>query len=205
MKRFSMLSLLIVFLGIAGCTQPNLTDSQRTKVEGAGTGVLVGAAAGYMLGGRQGAMLGAALGGGTGLAVGSHVAGQKAKYARKEDSLDASIASAKQTNKETRAYNKKVKQKIRDTKKLIRQYRKNKVSKFKMFTENMSLKLEKTQAEHKLSSIDKEIKAQKSTLKTARSSKKAQLRKEISKMKRERRVLKRQTKTLARLVVQTSV
>ena len=205
MKHILILSLMIVMLGMTGCVQPNMNDSQRTKLEGTGTGALAGAAIGAMLGGRQGAMWGATLGAGAGLAAGSYVAGQKSKYAKKEDALNSNIASARETNKETRAYNKTLKKKIRATKKLIRQYKKNKVSKFEMFTENMSLKFEKTKADYKLSSIDKEIVEQKQALKTVRSSKKAKLRREISKMKRERRVLKRQTKTLARLVVQTSV
>ena len=205
MRHILILSLVIIFLGITGCTQPNLTDSQRTKAEGTGVGVLAGAGIGYMLGGKQGAVWGATLGAGAGFAAGTHVANQKTKYARKEDALNANIANAKQTNKEVRSYNRKLRGKIKETKKLIRQYKKNKVSKFEMFTTNLSLKFEKSQAESKLSSIDNEIKAQKLALRKSHSSRKARLQKEINKMKRERRVLKRQTKTLARLVVQTSV
>lgn len=205
MKRIMMLLLVIVFLGMTGCTQPNMTDSQRTKAEGTGVGVLLGAGIGAAVGGRQGAMLGAALGGAAGFAYGSHVADQKAKYARKEDWLNACIADAKKTNRETRTYNASLRKKIKETQKLVREYRKNQASKISMFTANLSLKFEKSQAEKKLGSMDDEIKAQKRALKSARSSQRKRLSNELSKMKRERRTLKRNTKTIANLVVQTSV
>lgn len=205
MKRIAILSLVIVFLGMTGCAQPNMTDSQRTKAEGTGVGVLAGAAIGAMVGGRQGAVLGAALGGAAGFAWGSHVADQKAKYARKEDWLNACIADAKTTNKETRKYNASLRKKISETKKLVRQYKKNKVSKFSMMTANLSLKYEKNQAESKIKSIGEDIEAQKRARKSAKGSQRTRLNNEIARMRKERNELKRNTKTLAKLVVQTSV
>lgn len=196
---------MVYFLIMTGCTQPNLNDSQRTKAEGTGVGVLVGAGIGAVIGGRQGAALGAMLGGAAGFAFGSHVADQKAKYARKEDWLNACIGEAKKTNSEVRKYNAELSKKIKETKKLVRQYKKNEASKFAMFTANLSLKMSKNQAERKLTSIDEEIKAQKRALRSARSSQRNRLARELNKMRRERNTLKRQTKTLAKLVVQTSV
>lgn len=209
MKKAITLSLLVIFLGMSGCAQPNMTDSTRTKAEGTGVGVLAGALLGAAVGGRQGAMYGAALGGMAGYAFGSHVAGQKEKYAHKEDWLNACISEAKKVNKDTRAYNASLSKKIREAKKLVRLYKKNEVSKFKMFTENLSIKYEKNQAESKLTDLDKEIQAQTKVLKDARKTANAKqtkrVRRELGRMKTQRRTLKNHTKTLARLDVMTSV
>ena len=124
MKKIIVGSIgILCLVGMTGCAQPNMTDSQRTKAEGTGVGVLAGAALGGIVGGRQGAAWGAALGGLAGFAIGSHVADQKSKYARAEDWLDASIAEAVKVNKGMRAYNKKLAKEIAKTKRLARLYR----------------------------------------------------------------------------------
>lgn len=196
-------------LTMTGCVGPNMTDSQRTKAEGTGVGVGAGALIGYMVGGRSGAMIGATLGGAAGFAFGSHVAGEKAKYAKKEDWLNACIQSAIKVNKDTRAYNVSVSKKIREARKLVRLHKQNKVSKFKMFMENASLKLEKNTADGKLEDITKEIAAQKKVLKdarkTANASQTRRINGQLKQLKRERVRLRANTKSLAKLVVMTSI
>uniref|UniRef100_UPI0025EBFDA2 YMGG-like glycine zipper-containing protein n=1 Tax=Sulfurovum sp. TaxID=1969726 RepID=UPI0025EBFDA2 len=130
MKRIVIFSISVALvMGITGCGGPNMSDSQRTKMEGTGVGILGGALLGSAIDGKRGAAWGAVLGGAAGYAYGSHVANEKAKYARKEDWLNACIASAKKVNRHTRAYNAKLSRKIADTRKMVRLYKQNKISK----------------------------------------------------------------------------
>ncbi|WP_051957845.1 YMGG-like glycine zipper-containing protein [Desulfobacter vibrioformis] len=111
------ISIILIFamcVSMAGCATTGSSDAQRTRNEGtavgAGAGALIGGLAGALLGGDSkgaliGAAIGAAAGGAAGYAYGDHVASQKAKYASEEDWLDQCIASARQVNQETLAYN----------------------------------------------------------------------------------------------------
>ncbi len=211
MKRIILLSLsTAVIVSMTGCTtQPNMTDSQRTKAEGTGIGVLGGALLGAAFGGRQGAAWGAALGGVAGYAYGSHVANEKAKYARKEDWLNACISSARKVNKSTRSYNAKLSRKIADTKKLVRLYKQNKISKSKLRAQKKLIDQERKTANKMLKNAQNELKAQQGVLRDAKKmGKKAEARrieKEIAIMKNENRKLKNQTNTLASLSALTAV
>lgn len=211
MKRIILLSFsTALIVSMTGCTQPNMTDSQRTKAEGTGIGVLGGAALGALIGGdSQGALIGAALGGLAGYAYGSHVADEKAKYASKEDWLNACISSAKKVNKSTRSYNAKLSRKIADTKRLVSLYKQNKASKSQMRAQKKLIDQERKTANEMLKNAQNELKAQQGVLRDAKKmGKKAEARRleqEIAIMKRENRTLKNQTNTLASLSALTAV
>jgi uncharacterized protein YcfJ len=199
----------MLIVGMTGCAQPDMTDSQRTKAEGTGIGVLGGALLGAAIGGKQGAAWGAALGGLAGYAYGSHVANEKEKYARKEDWLDACILSAQKVNKSTRAYNAKLSRKISDTKRLVRLYKQNKISKAKLHAQKRIIDNERRTANEMLKKAQNELKAQQGVLRDAKrmgnKSEAIRLEKEIAILKNENRTLKNQTNTLASLSAVTAV
>lgn len=210
MKRILMLPIIIVIsLGMTGCTQPNMTDSQQTKAEGTGVGILGGALLGSLVGGKKGAAWGAALGGVAGYAYGSHVANEKAKYARKEDWLNACISSAQKVNRSTRSYNAKLSRKIADTKRLVRLYKQNKASKSQMRAQKKLIDSERRTANKMLKNAQNELKAQQRVLRDAKKmGKKAEARRleeQIRILKRENSKLKSQTNTLASLSAVTAV
>ena len=104
-RLVSYFLLLVFSISVCGCA--GMSDSDTTRSQGvgvgAGAGALIGAVIGQAIGGDTGAtLLGAAIGGVVGGVAGgiygNHVAGQKAKYAKKEDWLDACIAEARKTN-----------------------------------------------------------------------------------------------------------
>jgi len=210
MKRVVKLSLVsVLIVGMTGCTQPNMTDSQLTKAQGTGVGVLGGAAIGGLIGGKNGALLGAAVGGLAGYAYGSHVADQKAKYARTEDWLDAGIASAKKVNKQTRSYNSKLSKKIAETKRLVKLYKQNKISKSKLRAQKKIIDQERRTANKMLKNAQTELAGQQRMLKAAKkegkNSQARRLAEQIRTMKKQNRALKNQTKTLASLSALTAV
>ena len=200
---------IALMVGLSGCVQPNMSDSTRTKAEGTGVGILGGALIGAAIGGRQGAAWGAAIGGSIGYLFGSHVAEEKEKYARKEDWLNACILSARKVNKSTRAYNSKLSKEIKKTKKLVRLYKKNKISKSQLRAQKRVIDKERRTANNMLEKSQKELAAQKRVLREARKMGKKsyanRLSREISRLKKENRALKRKTKTLASLSALTAV
>ncbi len=205
MKRIIMLPVATVLIvSMTGCTQPDMTDSQRTKTEGTAVGALGGAALGALIGGdSQGALIGAALGGLAGYAYGSHVANEKAKYASKEDWLNACISSAKKVNKSTRSYNAKLSRKIADTKRLVSLYKQNKISKSKLRAQKKLIDRERTTANKMLKNAQNELKAQQGVLrdakKTANASETRRIQSEINTMKQQISLLKKNNSTLASL------
>lgn len=210
MRRMIRLPIFIALMvGLSGCVQPNMSDSTRTKAEGTGVGILGGALIGAAIGGRQGAAWGAAIGGSIGYLFGSHVAEEKEKYARKEDWLNACISSARKVNKSTRAYNSKLSKEIKKTKKLVRLYKKNKISKSQLRAQKRVIDNERRTANNMLEKSQKELAAQKRVLREARKMGKKsyanRLSREISRLKKENRALKRKTKTLASLSALTAV
>ncbi|WP_296824768.1 hypothetical protein, partial [Sulfurovum sp.] len=161
------------------------------------------------IGGKRGATWGAVLGGAAGYAYGSHVANEKAKYARQEDWLNACIASARKVNRHTRAYNAKLSRKIADTRKMVRLYKQKKISKSQLRAQKRLVDNERKRANKMLKNAEYELRAQQGVLRDAkRMGKKAEARrleKEIAAMKKENRALKSQTNTLASLSVLTAV
>ncbi|MEA2048476.1 MAG: YMGG-like glycine zipper-containing protein [Campylobacterota bacterium] len=210
MKRIIMLPIAVALIAnFTGCAQPDMSDSQRTKAEGTGIGVLGGALLGAAFGGKKGAAWGAALGGVAGYAYGSHVANEKAKYVRQEDWLNACIASAQKVNNKTRSYNAKLSKKIADTKRLVRLYKQNKATKSQMRAQKQMIDRERKTANQMLKNAQNELNAQQKVLSDARKmGKKAEARRleqQISILKKENRVLKSQTNTLASLSALTAV
>jgi hypothetical protein len=108
------ISGLVTVAMLAGCAETQ--EGRTTQAQGAGLGALVGAAlgagVGAATGGSRGAAVGAATGaaagGVAGFAYGTHVATQKAKYAKAEDWLNACIASARAERRRAYAVNNKV-------------------------------------------------------------------------------------------------
>src|SRR5262247_3657698 len=88
-------SMLLVTGLLAGCAE--LSDTQRTTTES----TLLGTGAGADVGAGVGAVVGA----GAGYAWGSHVASKRAAYARQEEYVEALLASARETQEQTRQYN----------------------------------------------------------------------------------------------------
>ncbi len=168
-----------------------------------------GARLGAAIGGRKGAAWGAALGGVAGYAYGSHVANEKAKYARREDWLNACISSAQKVNRNTRSYNAKLSRKISDTKRLVRLYKQNKISKSKLRAQKRLIDNERKTANKMLKNAQNELKAQQGVLRDAKKMGKKtearRLEREIAIMKRENRALKSKTNTLASLSALTAV
>lgn len=210
MKHIIILSIsAALIVSMTGCSQPNMTDSQQTKAEGTGVGVLGGALLGAVIGGKHGAAWGAALGGAAGYAYGSHVANEKAKYARKEDWLNACISSAIKVNQSTRSYNVRLSRKIADTKRLVRLYKQNKISRSRLRKQKRLIDHERRTANKMLQNAQHELKAQQGVLRDARHmGKKAEARRleeQIRIMKKQNSTLRRQTNTLASLSALTAV
>jgi hypothetical protein len=118
-RRWSVFITAVVSVAmLAGCAETQ--EGRKTQAQGAGLGALLGAAlgagVGAATGGGRGAAIGAAAGaaagGAAGFAYGTHVAKQKAKYAKAEDWLDACIASARRTNNRAYAFNRKLSSRI---------------------------------------------------------------------------------------------
>jgi hypothetical protein len=114
-RRWSaFVSAFVTLAMLTSCAETQ--EGRKTQAQGTGLGALLGAAVGAGLGaaagGGRGAAIGAAsgaaVGGAAGFAYGTHVAHQKAKYAKAEDWLNACIASARAERRRAYAVNEKV-------------------------------------------------------------------------------------------------
>jgi len=163
MKK-QIIGVLLSTALLAGCA----TDRERTQAEGTGVGTLLGAAAGAaggaIFGGGKGAAIGAgagaALGALGGYAYGTHVANQKAKFAREEDYLDAVIANARQTNEQMRQYNASLRNDVsaldRETAELVRQYNRRAVTKVALQQQAQRLDAKLAEARNQAQKLGKE-------------------------------------------------
>ena len=212
MKKTSII-LLIVICGLSllgGCAGTQ-TDAGRTKTEatavGAGGGAILGAIFGGLIGGDitgalAGAAIGAAVGGATGYAYGSHVAEEKAKYASEEDWLDAAVASARQTNQETKAYNARLEQELatldQETRQLALDYRARKVKRDRLVAEKKTLDAKLKEANDKLAKAKWELDNQNKVMAKSENGKGNQaLRGEIRQLKKQIQELEEHTQSLA--------
>jgi len=93
---------LLLSLGLAGCA--NMSDTDRTRVEGSAVGAALGGLIGALVGDTEGAVIGALAGAGVGLIAGNEIAKRKARYASEEDFLEGEIASLQQMNQTARTY-----------------------------------------------------------------------------------------------------
>lgn len=161
-KKTVAILLACAVLVVGGCANIK-DDGTRTRTEGAGTGAVIGAVAGGLLGQilggdttstLVGAAIGAAVGGVGGYAYGDHVAGQKEKYAKEEEWLDACIAQAQEKNQHLVAYNQDLLHQIsvleEETAALRHKYREKKVRVAK-------LKEKKAATDHLLAAANKEL------------------------------------------------
>lgn len=170
----SLSALLIV--GTSGCSvnDPSMSDSERTKTEGAATGAIGGAVLGALLGHKKNRkrniLLGTVLGGAAGYAYGTHVAKQKAKYAKEEDWLDAVVLSAKKVNNETRAYNAHLSREITKTQQLVRLYKQKKIKKSQLLAQKRKIDQQRSKANNQLAKVRFELENQQDALIEARKS-----------------------------------
>jgi uncharacterized protein YcfJ len=222
MKKAVVFFTVFVFLttGVLGCA--NIKDDRRRSqaegtLVGAGIGAVLGGVLGYAIGGQRGAVAGAAIGAGAGalagLAVGTHVANQKAKYAKEEDWLDACIASAEKVNEETRQYNLQLAADIttleEETQSLAAQYEQQKVNKRALRREKKRLDVKIAEAEKQLKRTRFELENQEKALADARANNKTEhaerLDGEIQKLKKQIAELEGHTNTLASMSKRMSV
>lgn len=90
----------------------SMSDSSRTKTEGAAFGALLGGIVGAVAGDSKGAAIGALIGAGVGYAVGSEVAKRKEQYASTEAFLDGEIARTAEFNATARAQHDRMRREI---------------------------------------------------------------------------------------------
>lgn len=103
-KRNTVIGLSLLVFAISSC---EMTDSQRTLMEGSGMGALVGSAAGALIAGngdrKKGALIGVAAGALVGGAYGESVNRKKAGYAANERDLQANIAMSERARADAEA------------------------------------------------------------------------------------------------------
>jgi hypothetical protein len=216
-------SMILVTGLLAGCA--GLSDSQRTTGEstviGTGVGAAVGAGVGALVGGGRGAAIGAGVGGvvgaGTGYAWGSHVASKRAEFARQEDYVNAMLASARETQEQTRQYNVTLTADIqrldRETARLVQQYKQRRITKSALQRSRQETAAKLAEAEQQLQHVETEINIQQRALQQKQDlARTAQvpnhvraMHAEIRQLERQRGMLEQQVQTLAsinaRLVV----
>lgn len=213
-RRWSVvISAFVLVAMFAGCAETE--EGRTTQAQGTGIGALLGAAVGAGIGaaagGGRGAAIGAATGalvGGTaGFAYGTHVANQKAKYAKAEDWLDACIASAKGYRRHAYAVNQKISGRLATlqarSKAAVASHDKAAVTQIR--TEIASLK-QQAAAEQK--NVDNEVAAQQNALQdsSARSSGKyGELKESVGSLKETRAELGQTQSRLAALENQTNI
>jgi len=207
---FAGMTLIAMF---AGCAETE--EGRTTQAQGAGLGALLGAAVGAGIGaaagGGRGAAIGAATGalvGGTaGFAYGTHVANQKAKYARAEDWLNACIASAKGYRRHAYAVNQKISGRLAalEARSRTAVAKRDKAAVTQIRTEIASLKRE---ANAETKTVDNEVSAQQNALQdsSARSSGKyGELKDSVGSLKETRAELGHTVSRLAALENQTNI
>jgi hypothetical protein len=173
MMRTTASMILITGL-LAGCA--GLSDTESTTAEstliGTGAGAAVGAGVGALVGGGRGAAIGAGVGGvvgaGTGYAWGSHVASKRAAYSRQEDYVNALLASARETQEQTRQYNAALTADIqrldRETARLVQQYRQRRITKKALQRSRQETAAKLAEAEQQLQHVETEIQIQQRAL-----------------------------------------
>jgi hypothetical protein len=216
--------VLIVLLGLslmmAGCAAKGESeDSARTKGEatmvGAGGGAILGAILGGLIGGDatsavKGAAIGAAVGGVAGYAYGTHVAEEKAKYASEEDWLNAAVGSARQTNQETRAYNRQLRVELakldKETKHMAAAYKAKKIKRASMLAKKKALDAKLKTANKKLGKAKWELENQETVVAESKDGKgNPALKKEIAQLKKQIKELEASTQSLAAMSQRMSV
>ena len=207
------ISALVMVAMLAGCAETQ--EGRKTQAQGTGLGALLGAAVGAGVGaatggGRgaaQGAVAGALVGGTAGFVYGTHVANQKAKYAKAEDWLNACIASARGYRRHAYAVNQKISSRLASLEKRSRAAvaSRDKAAVTQIHNEIASLKQE-AKAESK--NVDNEVAAQHNALQdsSARSSSKyGELKQSVGELESTKAQLGENYSRLAALENQTNI
>ena len=213
-RRWSVfVSALVTLAMLASCAETQ--EGRTTQAQGTGIGALLGAAVGAGIGAAAGggrgaaigAATGAAAGGLAGFAYGTHVANQKAKYARAEDWLNACIASARGYRRHAYAVNQKISSRVaaleKRSKAAVASHDKAAVTQIR--TEIAGLKRE---AHAETKNVDTEVAAQQNALQdsSARSSGKyGELKDSVGSLKETRAELGQTVSRLAALENQTNI
>jgi hypothetical protein len=213
-RRWSVfVSALVTVAMLVSCAETQ--EGRTTQAQGTGIGALLGAALGAGIGaaagGGRGAAIGAAAGaiaGGTaGFVYGTHVANQKAKYARAEDWLNACIASARGYRRHAYAVNQKISSRLAALEKRSKSAvaSRDKAAVKQIHNEIASLKQE---ARKESANVDSEVSAQQNALQdsSARSSGKyGELKESVGSLKETRAELGQTVSRLAALENQTNI
>jgi hypothetical protein len=213
-RRWSVvISAFVLVAMFAGCAETE--EGRTTQAQGTGIGALLGAAVGAGIGaaagGGRGAAIGAATGalvGGTaGFAYGTHVANQKAKYAKAEDWLNACIASARGYRRHAYAVNQKISSRLAtlQARSKAAVASKDKAAVTQIRSEIATLQ-QQARAEQK--NVDNEVAAQQNALQdsSARSSSKyGELKDSVGSLKETRAELGQTQSRLAALENQTNI
>jgi gas vesicle protein len=213
-RRWSVfVSAFVMLVMLASCAETQ--EGRTTQAQGTGIGALLGAAVGAGLGaaaggGRgaaTGAVAGALIGGSAGFVYGTHVANQKAKYARAEDWLNACIVSARAYRRHAYAVNQKISSRTASLQKRSRAAvaSHDKAAVTQIHNEIASLKQE-AKAESK--NVDNEVAAQQNALQdsSARSSSRyGELKQSVGELRSTKAQLGENYSRLAALENQTNI
>jgi gas vesicle protein len=213
-RRWSVsISAVVILAMLAGCAETQ--EGRTTQAQGTGIGALlgaalgagIGAAAGGGRGAATGAVAGALIGGTAGFAYGTHVANQKAKYARAEDWLNACIASARGYRRHAYAVNQKISSRMAALEKRSKAAvaSRDKAAVTQIHNEIASLQ---QQAKAEAKNVDNEVAAQQNALQDSsarNSSKYGELKESVGSLKETRAELGQTTSRLAALENQTNI
>ena len=213
-RRWSgSISAVVILAMLAGCAETQ--EGRTTQAQGTGIGALlgaalgagIGAAAGGGRGAATGAVAGALIGGTAGFAYGTHVANQKAKYARAEDWLNACIASARGYRRHAYAVNQKISSRMAALEKRSKAAvaSRDKAAVTQIHNEIASLQ---QQAKAEAKNVDNEVAAQQNALQDSsarNSSKYGELKESVGSLKETRAELGQTTSRLAALENQTNI
>jgi gas vesicle protein len=213
-RRWSVfVSAMVTLAMLTSCAETQ--EGRTTQAQGAGLGALLGAALGAGIGAAtgggegaaRGAIAGALIGGSAGFVYGTHVANQKAKYARAEDWLNACIASARGYRRHAYAVNQKLSSRIASLEKRSKTARasRDKAAVTQIRNEIATLR---QQARAETKTLDTEVAAQQNALNDSaarNSSRYGELKQSVSELKSTKAQLGENYSRLAALENQTNI
>ncbi|MCP4696273.1 MAG: hypothetical protein GY862_05435 [Gammaproteobacteria bacterium] len=202
MKALRNAAVALTVIMLSGCA--TMSDSDKTKAQGAGVGAVLGAAIGYAVGGKKGAALGAAMGAGVGFIAGFDIAKRKEKYASKEQAIAEETEWNRKFVQEVQAANRDLRASIQTQKQEIAALKSSKASHQKKQT---ALRRQKTSLAKKIKSSDQKLAAVRGELAeseqrykeykvSANSAEMKQWRNELAKLEKERDALQGNIQTL---------
>jgi chromosome segregation ATPase len=168
-------------------------------------GAIVGALLDGQRGAARGAAIGAGVGGVAGYAYGHHVANQKARYASREEWLDACQAQAEKSRQSAVESNERLSEELvrldKETRALETAYRKKKASRADLLAEEQRIRQRVAETEKLIQGAETEITLQNSVVQEARAGgdeeKAARLEAEVRGLREQVEQLKEQSSQLA--------